>query len=103
GPPARPDLQGVRAAEVPGPAPGPGVHPGPVAARGLGLRLLRRYPDGRRTRPAAAGQARLGVRVDDRYRPPGRLQVRGPAEPGAARHRTRDTAGRLIPTATVGG
>ena len=68
GPPARPDLQGVRAAEVPGPAPGPGVHPRPAAARGLGLRLLRRHPHGRRPRPAAARQARLRARVDDRHR-----------------------------------
>ena len=38
--------------------PGPGVHPGAAGDRGLGLRLLRRHPDGRRARPAAARQAR---------------------------------------------
>ena len=83
GPPARPDVQGVRAAEVPRPAPGPGLHPRPAAARGLGLRLLRRHPHRRRPRPAAAGQARLRVRVDDRHRAAGGLQVRRPAEPDA--------------------
>ena len=58
GPHARPHLQGVRAAEVPRPAPGPGVQPRSAAARGLGLRLLRRSPHGRRARPPAARQAR---------------------------------------------
>ena len=34
----RPDLQGVRAVQVPGAAPRPGVHPGAAAAGGLGVR-----------------------------------------------------------------
>ena len=97
GPAARPHLQGVRAAEVPGPAPGPGLHPRPAAARGLGLRLLRRHPHGRRARAAAARQARLGVRVDDRHRPPGRLQVRGAADRASC-----PTASRSLPVQLTG-
>src|SRR6266704_3602323 len=45
-PGARPDVQGVRAAQIPRPAPWPGVHPCPPAAGGVGLRLLRRHPHG---------------------------------------------------------
>ena len=73
---ARPHLQGVRAAQVPRPAPRPGLHPGPAAAGGLGLRLLRRHPHRRRARPAAARQARPRARGADRHRPQRRLQVR---------------------------
>ena len=57
-------------------------HPGRVftpraaAAGGLGLRLLRRHPHGRRPRPPAAGQARPRARGADRHRAPRRLQVR---------------------------
>ena len=88
GPPARPHLQGVRAAQVPGPAPRPGLHPRAAAAGGLGLRLLRRHPHGRRARPPAARQARHRARGADRHRPQRRLQVR-PAG------RRRDRRGRL--------
>src|SRR5262249_449288 len=73
---AGPDLQGVRAAEVPGPARRPGVLPGAAAAGGLGLRLLRRHPDRGRARAAAAGQARRRVRGADRDGPQRRVQVR---------------------------
>ena len=73
-PPARPHLQGVRAAEVSGPACGPGVHPRAAAAGGLGLRLLRRHPHGRRPRATAARQARHRVRVADRHGPQRRIQ-----------------------------
>ena len=75
-PGARPDLQGVRAAEVPRPAPGPGLHPRPAAAGGLGLRLLRRHPHRRRPRTPAARQARPRARGADRHRPQRRLPVR---------------------------
>ena len=57
-PRARPDLQGVRAAQVPRPAPRPGLHPRAAAAGGVGLRLLRRHPHRRRPRAPAARQAR---------------------------------------------
>ena len=80
-PAARPHLQGVRAAQVPRPARGPGVHPRPAAAGGLGLRLLRRHPHRRRARPPAARQARHRARVADRHRAQRRLQDRA-AEPG---------------------
>ena len=47
-----PDVQGIRAAQVPGSAPGPGsLHLGPAPPGGLGLRLLRRHPHGGRARP----------------------------------------------------
>ena len=67
-------------------------HPGRVFTRshlragGLGLRLLRRHPHGRRARPAAAGQARRRARADDRHRAQRRLQVRpaGREQPAAA-------------------
>ena len=59
----RPHLQGVRAPQVPRAAPGPGLHPRPAAAGGLGLRLLRRHPHRRRPRTAAARQARHRARV----------------------------------------
>ena len=91
-PAARPDVQGVRAAEVPGPAPGPGLLPGPAAAGGLGLRLLRRHPHGRRARPAAAGQARHRARAADRHRAQRRLQVR-PAASDAGRRGAPATVG----------
>ena len=76
--PARPHLHRVRAAEVPGPAPRPGVQPPAAAERRLGLRLLRRHPDGRRARPPAAGQARPRVRVGHRHRTQRRLPLRRP-------------------------
>ena len=75
-PRARPDLQGVRAAQVPRAAPRPGLHPRPAAAGGLGLRLLRRHPHRRRPRPAAARQARPRARGADRHRAQRRLPVR---------------------------
>ena len=75
-PSARPHLQGIRAAEVPGAARGPGVHPRAAAAGGVGLRLLRRHPHRRRPRAAAARQARPRVRVADRHRAQRRLQGR---------------------------
>ena len=72
----RPDVQGVRAAQVPRPAPRPGLHPPAAAAGGLGLRLLRRHPHGRRPRTTPARQARAGARVADRHRPQRRLPLR---------------------------
>ena len=87
-PPARPHLQGVRAAEVPGPAPGPGLLPRAAAAGDLGLRLLRRHPHRRRPRPPAARQARHRARGADRHRPQRRLQARP-----AGRRRDRAAAG----------
>ena len=51
-------IQGIRTAEIPVPAPRPGLHPTTTAARGVGLRLLRRHPYGRRPRASAA--AKLG-------------------------------------------
>ena len=82
---------------------GPGVHPRATAAGGLGLRLLRRHPHGRRARPAAARQARRRARADDRHRAQRRLQVRPPEPRGAGcarpprgrrRRRRRATRGR---------
>src|ERR1700750_3452975 len=82
-PAARPDVQGVRAAEVPRPAPGPRLHPRAAAAGGVGLRLLRRHPHGRRSRPAATGQARPRARGADRHRVQRRIPVRaGQRRPG---------------------
>ena len=73
--------------------PGPGVHTVAPGAGGVGLRLLRRHPHGRRARPAAAGEARRRARVDDRHRAQRRLQVRPPvrrrASPPPARHGRR--------------
>ena len=93
---ARPHLQGVRAAQVPRPAPGPGLHPGPAAAGGLGLRLLRRHPHGRRPRPPAARQARHRARAADRHRAQRRLQVR--TGPPAARSGWRPPSGTSTTT-----
>ena len=76
--PARPDLHRVRAAEVPGPASRSGVQPPAAAQRRVGLRLLRRHPDGRRARPPAAGQARTRVRVGHRHRAQRGLPLRDP-------------------------
>src|SRR5882672_1920016 len=45
--PAGADVQGVRAAQVPGPAAGSCVQPQPASAGCVGIRLLRRYPYGR--------------------------------------------------------
>ena len=94
-PAARPHLQGVRAAEIPRPAPGPGLHPRPAAAGGLGLRLLRRHPHGRRARPAAARQARSRPRGADRHGSQRRLQVRRPGadRPACAAVRRRGCRG----------
>ena len=64
--PARPHLQGIRAAQVPGSARRAGVHPRAVAAGGLGLRLLRWHPHRGCARAAAARQARARVRIVDR-------------------------------------
>ena len=75
-PPARPHLQGVRAPQVPRPAPGPGLLPRPAAAGDLGLRLLRRHPHRRRPRAPAARQARHRARGADRHRAQRRLQAR---------------------------
>ena len=72
----RPDVQGVRAAQVPRPAPRPGLHPPAAAPGGLGLRLLRRHPHGRRPRPTPARQARPRARGADRHRPQRRLPLR---------------------------
>src|SRR5204862_254162 len=69
GDPHRVDLHGVRTAEVPHVASGAGVHPGDPALEGLGLRVLRRRPDGRRPHPAAPGEARRGPRPLHRDRP----------------------------------
>ena len=58
------------------------THPGKVFTRetlllaGLGLRVLRRRPHGRRPRPAPARQARRGARQPDLHRPLGRLPLR---------------------------
>ena len=62
---ARPHVHGVRAAEVPGPAPGQGVHTRDPASAGVGVRVLRRGPHGRRPRPAPPGQVRRGARKPD--------------------------------------
>ena len=57
-------------------------HPGKVFTRetllspGVGLRVLRRRPHGRRPHPAAAGQARRGARRPDPDRALGRLPLR---------------------------
>ena len=53
---ARPDLHGVRTTALLGRPPGQGVHPRDAAQPGLGLRVLRRGPHGRRPHPAAPGQ-----------------------------------------------
>lgn len=60
-------------------------HPGRVFTRaaapgGLGLRLLRRYADGRRPRTTPAREARSRARVADRDRPERRLSIRYPGE-----------------------
>ena len=86
GQPARPDLQGVRAAQVPRAAPGPGLHPRPAAPGGLGLRLLRRHAHRRRARAAPARQARPRPRGPHRHGPQRRLppRARPRASPGRA-------------------
>ncbi len=88
-----PDVQGVRAGEVPGPAPGPRLHPPAAAAGGVGLRLLRRHPHRRRPRTPAAGQARHRQRDADRHRAQRGLPVRQPdgaqGRAGRRRHRSR--------------
>src|SRR5262249_4162973 len=56
---------GVRAAEVPRATSGEGLHAGDAAVTGVGLRVLRRRPHGRRPRAAPAGQARRGARGAD--------------------------------------
>ena len=58
----RPHLHGVRATEVLRHPPREGVHPGAAPLAGVGLRVLRGRPHGRRPRAAAPGQARRGVR-----------------------------------------
>lgn len=74
-------------------------HPGRVftraaAAGGLGVRLLRRYADGRRPRTAAAGEARPRARVADRHRPECRVPVRHPREGRAGGGRSQGQGGR---------
>ena len=76
GTPARPHVHGVRAAQVPGLAPRQGVHPRDAALTGLGLRVLRRRPHGRRPRPPPARQARRGARQPHPDRALGRLPLR---------------------------
>ncbi|CAA9408991.1 MAG: GlnR-family transcriptional regulator, partial [uncultured Nocardioides sp.] len=75
---ARPHLQGVRAAEVPGAAPRTRLQPGAAAPGGLGLRLLRRHQDGRRPCPPPAGEAGAGARAPHRHGAQRRLPVRRP-------------------------
>ena len=70
-----------------GPACGPGVHPRPTAAGSVGLRLLRRYPHGRRPRSPVARQARHRIRVVDRYGAQRRLQGRPSSQRARARCR----------------
>ena len=76
GPRPRPDLHGVRAPALPGRPPGQGLHPRDPAQPGVGLRVLRRRPHGRRPHPASAGQARRGARPPDPDGPLGRLPLR---------------------------
>ena len=57
-------------------APRQGVHPRDAAQPGVGLRVLRRRPHGRRPHPAAAGQARRGARQPHPDRALGRLPLR---------------------------
>ena len=102
---ARPDVQGVRAAQVPRPAPRPGLHPRAAAAGGLGLRLLRRHPHRRRPRPAAARQARPRARDADRHRAQRRLPLRAAApredaSPCRARPAPTTRTGRAGPAAS---
>ena len=49
--------QGLELLYHPGRLPQPGVHPQPAAGRGVGLRLLRGFPYGRRAHQAPAGEA----------------------------------------------
>ncbi len=84
---ARPDVQGVRAPQVPRPAPGPRLQPPAAAPGGLGLRLLRRHPHRRRPRPPAARQARPRARDADRHRAQRRLPVRAPDHREGTGHR----------------
>ena len=77
-------------------APGQGVHPRAAALAGVGLRVLRRRPHGRRPRPAPAGQARRGARQPDPDRALGRLPLRpdplGPLTSGASAARRPSSA-----------
>src|SRR5262249_4606424 len=75
-PPPRPDLQGIRTAQVPRPTPRPGLHPRPTPARALGLRLLRRHPHRRRPRTTTTRHTRLRRRIHDRHRPRSRIEIR---------------------------
>ena len=79
-------------------APRQGVHPRDVAVAGVGLRVLRRCPHGRRPHPAAARQARRGARQPH---PDGALR-RLPLRPdplGRLTHAIdrRRTSGELVP------
>ncbi len=74
----RPHLHGVPAAPVLGHPPRQGVHPRDAAQPGVGLRVLRRRPHGRRPRAAAPRQARRGACPPHPDRALGRL----PAGPG---------------------
>ena len=96
GPRPGPHVQGVRAAQVPRPAPGPGLHPRAAAPGGVGLRLLRRHPHGRRPRPAAARQARAGARAADRHGAQRRVPVR-PAAPARRPDERPRTAAPVAP------
>ena len=91
----RPDLQGVRAAQVPRAAPGPGLHPRPAAAGGLGLRLLRRHAHRRRPRAPAAGQARPRARAPHRHGAQRRLPLRA-RRAGGRRPSTSPTPDRRL-------
>src|SRR4029079_2956127 len=66
----------VRAALLPGEEPRPGVLARRAPDQGLGLRLPRRDPHGRRARAPPARQARRGGRPPDRHRDRRGLQVR---------------------------
>jgi hypothetical protein len=57
-------------------APGAGLHPVAAAPGGVGLRLLRGHPHGRRPRAAAARQARHRLRGAHRDRPQRRVPLR---------------------------
>ena len=101
GPPARPHLHGVRAAEVPQLAPGQGVHPRDAAVAGVGLRVLRRGPHRRRAHPPAAGEARRGARrTSSRPCAPSATASASPA--GVSEHRAPHLASRTSPTRWLG-
>src|SRR5690606_25018069 len=95
---------GGRAAEVPRPAPGPGLHPRAAPPGGLGLRLLLRLPHRGRARPPPPRQARRRVRVPHRNCPQRRLPLR-PRPPPRRRVRGEDPRPHLtrLPRGTTPG